>query len=70
MEPRIILKRAMGLWPQGGREELVQLTVEADEFAGAAGECACFARGQVLWCVPADESWTRTRVTETWVTGL
>lgn len=70
MGPRIILKRATGLWPQGGREELVQLTVEADEFAGAAGEFACFARCQALWCVPADESWTRTRVTETWVTGL
>jgi hypothetical protein len=60
------------LEPQGGRQELVQLTAEADEFAGAAGKFACFARGQALWCVPADGSWTPTRVTETgtWVTGL
>jgi hypothetical protein len=63
--PRIILKRATGLWSlKADGSGLVQWTEQADSFNfGAAGPFACFTRGQALWCVPADGSWTRTRVT-------
>jgi hypothetical protein len=70
---RVILKQSTGLWSlKTDGSGLVQLTTEADEFAGSAGAFACFNRGLALWCVPADGSGPATKVTDagTFVTGL
>jgi hypothetical protein len=70
---RVIVKRPTGLWSLlADGTGLVQLTTEADDYRGHAGQFACFNRGLALWCVPADGSWTPTQVTDIggFVTGL
>lgn len=70
---RVMLKRPTGLWSLTAEGSgLVQLTTEADDYTGAAGAFACFARGPALWCVPADGSGPATQVADpgTFVTGL
>jgi hypothetical protein len=62
---RVIIQRPTGLWSlKADGTSLVQLTTEADQFAGAAGAFACFERGQALWCVPEDGTAAPTKVTE------
>ena len=65
VEDRVILRRPTGLWSlRADGESLTQLTNQVDELAGSAGEFVCFARGQTLWCVPADGSAEPTQVTD------
>ena len=65
VKDRVILRRPTGLWSlKADGESLTQLTNQVDELAGSAGEFVCFARGQALWCVPADGSAEPTQVTD------
>jgi hypothetical protein len=61
---RIILLRNTGIWSvKADGSDLTQLINQRDEFAGAAGPFACFARGTELWCVPNDGSAQAIQVT-------